>query len=200
MNHFLYFSRIVLKLKKIIYYCWLSLVIAVLLLFIIKPSYFTPGFIAGFLADYSSGLLGIYFLASLLRGLFLIPSTPFVLAGAILFPEHPALVITISMIGILFGATAIYYFSDSLGFSKKLETKYPKQLKKWHDRLNSPRASLIVIAWSFFPLVPTDLICYVAGIVRMRFLYLIAGVFIGEMVLVYCYVVLGAGLFEYILG
>ena len=55
---------------------------------------------------------------------------------------------------------------------------------------------LIVIAWSFFPLVPTDVICYVAGIVKMPYRYLILGVLIGEVVLIYLYVFYGTGLVE----
>jgi uncharacterized membrane protein YdjX (TVP38/TMEM64 family) len=38
----------------------------------------------------------------------------------------------------------------------------------------------IIIAWSFFPLAPTDLICYVCGVPRVRFWKFLLGVTIGE--------------------
>ena len=38
----------------------------------------------------------------------------------------------------------------------------------------------IVIGWSFFPLLPTDAVCYVAGVVRMRIAKVLLGVAIGE--------------------
>lgn len=98
------------------------------------------------------------------------------------------------------GSSALYYFSDALGFSEKLEKKYPEKLNRWHARLNSPKSTLIVIAWSFFPLVPTDLICYVAGIVKMPFKFMLLGVFIGEIILISLYVYLGNGIVELILG
>lgn len=183
--------------KKIIYSIWVFVVVFILVLFLISPSSFTPEALADFLYRYESQLFIMYVTICILRGLFLIPSTPFVLTGVLIFPDQLWAVLLISMIGVLIGSTAVYYFSDLLGFSEKLEKRYPQKIENWHRRLNSPRAMLIVIAWSFFPLVPTDIICYVAGIVKMPFRYLILGVAIGELVLIYIYVFFGVGIFEY---
>ena len=185
-------------LKKIIYAIWVTIVITLMISFLIYPSSFTPEAVADFLYRYESQLFIMYTLFTLLRGLFLIPSTAFVLAGIILFPEQPWAVLVVSLIGIGIGATAVYYFSDLLGFSERLERKYPKKIERWHKRLNSPKATLIVIAWSFFPFVPTDLICYVAGIVKMPYRYLISGVMIGEIVLVSLYVFYGGEIMDII--
>ena len=38
----------------------------------------------------------------------------------------------------------------------------------------------VIIGWSFFPLVPTDVICYVCGILRVRFWKFLIGVTLGE--------------------
>ena len=38
----------------------------------------------------------------------------------------------------------------------------------------------IIIGWSFFPLVPTDLICYVCGVLRVNFVKFIVSVTLGE--------------------
>ena len=184
--------------RKVIYGVWVGLVIFLLTLFVISPSSFTPEAIVLFLRNYQAQLLVAFCTVSILRGLVLIPSTPFVLAGALLFPEQPWLVIGVSMLGVIIGSTAIYYFSDFLGFSEKLEQKFPKQLAIWQRRLNSSRATLIVIAWSFFPLVPTDIICYAAGIVKMPYRYLILGVILGEFVLISLYVYFGGDLLAYL--
>jgi len=98
------------------------------------------------------------------------------------------------MVGVMVSATALYYFSDMLGFSRYLESKYPKEIDKWKARLRSPKATYFVIGWSFFPLVPTDLICYVAGIVKMPYKYMFTGVFLGELTLCIFYVYFGANL------
>ena len=186
--------------KRAVYFFWLAAIVVALGIFLFNPSAFTPENLAEFLSTYEAQAIIVYAAISIFRGLFLVPSTPFVLAGAILFPDSLWAVYIISMIGVMAGSSAVYYFSDLLGFSQKLEKKYPKQLERWHRRLNSPGSVLIVIAWSFFPFVPTDLICYVAGIVKMPFRYVLAGVFIGEAVLVYCYVFLGSGIFQYFFG
>jgi uncharacterized membrane protein YdjX (TVP38/TMEM64 family) len=45
--------------------------------------------------------------------------------------------------------------------------------------------------------VPTDVICYVAGIVKMPYRILISGVIIGELVLIYLYVFYGGQLINF---
>lgn len=179
---------------------WLGCIAFLLIWFLANPQAFTPEAIVEFISKNKGSMVLVYILISCCRGLFLIPSTPFVLAGVLLFPENPIMVVTISIIGVLMGSSALYYFSDALGFSEKLEKKYPEKLNRWHARLNSPKSTLIVIAWSFFPLVPTDLICYVAGIVKMPFKFMLLGVFIGEIILISLYVYLGNGIVELILG
>jgi uncharacterized membrane protein YdjX (TVP38/TMEM64 family) len=183
-------------LKKITYYSWILAIIILFVLFLVDPDSFSPESIKAAFLRYQFQLLGVYILISLMRGFFLFPSTPFVFAGVLLFPTQLWLVFVISLIGVIVGASAIYYFSDYLGFSKKLSNKYPKQIEKWRKRLDSPKASLIIVGWSFFPFVPTDLICYVAGIVKMPYRYLILGVLIGEAALIYLYVFYGTGLVE----
>lgn len=186
--------------KIVLYSLWAVAVIAVLVTLIVKPSLLAVDSIVSFVERFHTAILLVYIILSLVRGLFLLPSTPFVLAGIALFPESPILVITISMIGIVITATALYYFSDLLGFSEKLDRKFPKQMERWHRRLNSGYSTWIVMGWSFFPFVPTDLICYVAGIVKMPFRWMILGLFIGELVLVSCYAYLGVGFVEYLKG
>ena len=98
------------------------------------------------------------------------------------------------MVGVMTSATALYYFSDILGFSQYLEKKYPKDIGRWKSILQSRKAIYFVIGWSFFPLVPTDLICYVAGIVKMPYKHMFVGVFTGELILDIFYVYLGSNL------
>lgn len=186
------------KAKMLLYFFWLSLILLGFIAFLVNPGLFTPENLAALFQKYNGQLMVIYIAVSLLRGLFLIPSTPFILAGAILFPEQPWTVFTISIIGVVVGSSLVYYMSDALGFSEKLERKYPKKIDNWHRRLNSPWAASIVVAWSFFPLVPTDVICYVAGIVKMPYRILITGVIIGELVLIYLYVFYGGQLFSFV--
>lgn len=182
-----------LKSFKIIFYIfWSTAVLALVIFYFVRPDLMTVEALSDFISSYESEMLLIYVILTLVRGLFLIPSTPFVLAGVVLFPEHPVFMIIISMIGIMLTSAALYYFSDILGFSNYLEKKHPSGVEKWKQRLNNPKSTLFVIGWSFFPFVPTDLICYVAGIVKMPFRYMFLGVFTGELILVTFYVYFGS--------
>ncbi|MCB0649929.1 MAG: VTT domain-containing protein [Saprospiraceae bacterium] len=184
------------KAKIVIYSLWILLIIGALLTFALRPEVASPEYIVRLISRFSNEMLLAYIVVTIGRGFFLIPSTPFVIGGAILFPDNLFLVLVISMIGVLFSATALYYFSDLLGFSKYLEKKYPKGVERWKERLQHPRAALFVLGWAFFPFVPTDLICYVAGIVKMPYRFMFIGVFLGELTLNVFYVYFGGGIFE----
>lgn len=173
---------------------WVTICLAIGITLLLNPSILTPEKIQEIVMQYGSVALLIYVSISMFRGFFLIPSTPFVLAGVAMYPEEPILVVTISMAGILFSATLLYFFSQRLGFSSYLERKYPSAINSTKELLSGNRATIFVAGWSFFPLVPTDVICYVAGMMKMPFYKMMLGLFIGEMVLVTAYVCLGKGI------
>jgi len=166
------------KVQQITYFLWIACVVIFAGCYLCYPNSFTAENLVLFLQSFESKILLVYIILSFFRGFFLIPSTPFVVGGAMLFPSMPFTILVISMLGIVFSATSLYYFSDMLGFSSFLEEKYPNQVVTWKTRLQAKHGFYYVTAWSFFPLVPTDLICYVAGIIKMPFKYVIAGVFV----------------------
>ena len=174
--------------KQIIYSLWVLIILYLIYQYITNPSIINPYAIVEFIRFYENEMLLVYTMLTLVRGFFLIPSTPFVVSGGLLFPEHKLMVLVISMIGVMSSATTLYYFSDLLGFSRYLESKSSKRILKWKNRLQKPGAAFFVTAWSFFPLVPTDMICYIAGIIKMPFKYLFFGVFFGELILNIFYV------------
>ena len=174
--------------KQILYGLWVLVILFFIYQYIKDPSIINPNTIVEFISFYENEMLLVYTILCLVRGFFLIPSTPFVVGGGLLFPDHKLMVLIISMIGVMSSATMLYYFSDLLGFSKYLESKSPKQILKWKNRLQKPGAIYFVTAWSFFPLVPTDLICYIGGIIKMPFKFIFFGVFVGELILNIFYV------------
>ncbi|MCY2970216.1 MAG: VTT domain-containing protein [Planctomycetota bacterium] len=120
---------------------------------------------------------------SFLRGFTLIPSTPFVIAGVLLFPENKIIVLLISLGGILFSATLLYYLSEFLGFDSYFEKIAPERVIQITTKIDSPWGFLFVVLWAFFPLAPTDLVCYIAGTARMNFLRFILAVALGELII-----------------
>lgn len=186
------------QIKKIINYLWISLVLFILIYLLLNPTAFSAEHLSVFLKKFGHWVWVAYIAISFLRGIFLFPSTPFVFAGAILFPEKLILVGIISILGILFSATLLYYFADAIGFGDYLSKKYPKKIEKARIQLNKPQGKWLVAAWAWFPFVPTDIICYVAGLVQMRFSIMITGIFLGETILVSLYLYLGKDILSFL--
>lgn len=171
---------------------WLCLVALVLGLLLLFPDWLTRDSISACLAGLGSGALLVYLLMCMTRSLLMIPVTPFVLAGAVTFPDLLMLVFGISLAGIVVGAFLIYSFPAFGGYDRLLEEKYPAKIALLKKNMHGNRSFWIIAGWSFFPLVPTDLICYVAGMVRLPFRKVVGPLMVGEIPLVTIYVYLGS--------
>ena len=166
-----------------------AVAIGLLLLFL---EWLTRDSISAYLGGLGSGALLVYLLMCVTRSLLMIPVTPFVLAGAITFPDLLMLVFAISMVGILLGAFLIYSFPAFGGYDRLLEERYPTKISQLKDAMRGKRCFWIIAGWAFFPLVPTDLICYAAGMVRLPFRKVVGPLTIGEIPLVAIYVYFGS--------
>src|SRR5262245_5418378 len=119
----------------------------------------------------------VYLLMGCVRGFTLIPSTNLVLLGIPFLPPFPLFVLT--LIGILVSSISIYYFSESLHLDDYFERKHRERVEKVKGVLQRNQMP-IIIGWSFFPLFPTDLICYVCGVLKVNVVRFTLGVLIGE--------------------
>ncbi|PCH60679.1 MAG: hypothetical protein COC19_05580 [SAR86 cluster bacterium] len=171
---------------------WLVLVALMLASLLLFPELLSRDSISTLLEQFGRLSLLAYVLVSMFRSTLLIPSTPFVLAGAVLFPQWPLAVFIISMLGIVAGAYLVYSFPSFGNYDRLLEQKYPDKIAALKRRMNSAQSFWIVLVWSLFPLVPTDAVCYVAGIAKMPFRKMITALVLGEIPLVTLYVFFGA--------
>lgn len=172
-------------------YLWIALVVGILALWIAEPSVFSDTTVENTLRNWGPWAFAGFVLVSLVRGLILIPSTPVVIAGGALFPDAVALVLVVSMIGIIATAALLFHFPAFAGYDTKLAATYPGQLARLHVHLTRPLAMWFVALWAFLPVVPTDLVAYAAGLVRMPFRRMMLGIVVGELPLVTVYVLLG---------
>ena len=195
------------KIKRLLRYFWLFLIVLAIGSYLYSPDSFTGENITLFIKNKNANLFLVYVVISLIRGLFLLPSTPFVLAGVILFPTNLSLVFVVSMLGILTTAVFLYYASRFLEFNKLFgdsslnrpsSASGLSKVEKISQKINK-YGFWIVLGWAFFPLVPTDLICYVAGTTKMNFKKYISAIFIGEAILVFLYLYLGESVWKVIL-
>lgn len=177
---------------------WLLALIAAISYYLLYPQHFSPEALRHFFARFGGYMLAVYALVSIVRGFFLIPSTPFIFAGVLLFPTKPDWVLALSVLGVGSSATLVYFFSAHMGWDRFFRDKNPAQLAQLKTRLESKYGLAFIALWSFFPAIPTDLICYVAGVVRIRYQYFIAALLLGELPLIAAYVYGGSSIFTYI--
>ena len=184
-------SKISFIARAVFILIWAGVIIACITAFFLHPEHFTAENIAAVLSRFKGEIWVVYSVLCILRGFTLLPSTPLVIAGTILFPEQPVAVVAVSLIGIILSSTMIYYFSDLLGFTDFFENRYPDFIHRTKRRLDHPAGFAFVSIWAFFPLVPTDAVCYAAGTSKMKFWKFILAITIGELALVGAYVYSG---------
>lgn len=143
----------------------------------------------------SSAILasGVYLVMGCVRGFTLIPVTYLIPFG--LFFLTPVVHFLLTMAGILVSSASIYYFSERLRLAEYFERRYLYHVDRVRGLLRRHELP-IVIGWSFFPLVPTDLICYVCGSLRIDVRKLLVGVLVGEGIICAFYIVMGRQLFS----
>lgn len=171
--------------KKLAFCFWILLIIGGITVYLFFPERINILFLESLSENYYLAL-GVYFLLLSIRGLSMIPSTPLLLAGILIF--DPVELFIVNMAGILASSTIVYYFSRYLGFAAYFETKYEKYVQRIRSGLEDKELPIIV-GWSFFPLVPTDLIVYVGSTLRVHVLKCLLGVFVGEAVLNAFYII-----------
>lgn len=182
------------RLRKITLSLWIVAVVGVITYYLLHPGQFTPERIADFFHRQESSFLILFLLLSVARAFVLLPSTPLVIAASLLMPERPWAVLGISLLGIGLASALIYHYSDWLGFRPHFERAAPRHVEKIERWLRHPLGALFVTVWAFFPFVPTDLVCYVAGTVRMPFQRFLPAIVLGELVLCSFYVFGGSWL------
>ncbi len=166
---------------------WLSVVAGALYLY-----FFERQFIEIQLEDAMSvgGLIAaaIYLVLGSVRAFTLIPATLMIVVGLPFFKPWPLFFMT--LVGILITSALFYWFSEALQFNEEFERKHPRQIAKMRAALERHQLPIIIF-WSFFPLLPTDLICYVCGALKVNFTKTMIGVGLGEGTICFLYIFFG---------
>jgi uncharacterized membrane protein YdjX (TVP38/TMEM64 family) len=186
------------RFRRFLTWLWVAILVAILLLWLRDPTLLSEGRVEAAVGAWGALAFPVFVVIALARGALLVPSTPVVLAGAALFPDFLVWVLLVTMVGILLSAALLYRFPGFAGYDELLAAKHPEKLEKLRHQLAKPWAMWLVAGWAFFPAVPTDLICYAAGLVRMPFRRMMLGIIIGELPLVTAYLFFGRWLAEYL--
>lgn len=156
---------------------WITLLVATIILYLFNRDLFDISFLKIYVNDHKLLVVSIYLFILTFIGLTIIPSTPFAVAGVLLFP--PLTAYMINLIGIITSSVIVYYFTQYLRLDTWLEAKYPAQIEKIKKALRKKELPIIA-GWSFFPVVPTDLIIYVSSTLNIPFWKCALGVLVGE--------------------
>lgn len=167
---------------------WVSGFLISIAIYLTRPGVFTREFITGFLHQYKSWVICLYFVLCVSRAFTLVPSTPFLMAGILLFPGCHRLLFCIFLLSVFVVASMQYYASAFLGIEQYLLRKYPKKINKVRKGLNKPAAPLLVMLWAFLPFTPTDIVCYAAGLIKMNYRTFIIPLMTGESIICYLYI------------
>ena len=181
------------RIRRVALGLWVSIVLALTAAYAINPSLLKPEVLVDTLRQSGQPVLVGYIALSVVRPFTLIPSTALIIVGALLFPRHPWFVMVSSLVGIVASAAVVYFFFEFLGIGELFERRHASRVR-WLKDQTRQNGFWIVVAWSAFPFVPTDVICYVAGTLRMKFGKFVCGVALGELPIVGFYVH-AAGLF-----
>lgn len=173
------------EVRKKTLYTWIAIVVVALCLYFFNRNIFDISFLKEYVGENKTLVVTIYLGILTFIGLTFIPSTPFAVAGVLLFP--PAEAYLINLIGIVTSSVIVYYFTKYLRLDTWIENKYPEQIRKIRNALKRKELPIIA-AWSFFPVVPTDLIIYVSSSLKVPFWKCLLGILIGEGTLNACYI------------
>jgi uncharacterized membrane protein YdjX (TVP38/TMEM64 family) len=130
-----------------------------------------------------------YVLIGSLRVFVIVPAT-FPLLVAMPFFD-PRVLLALTLLCIAISSSICYWFAEAIHLDEVCERKYPTQIRKLKNVLERYQLP-IIIGWSFLLFLPTDLICYVCGSLRINFKKFLFGVVVGEGAVYAIYIVMGA--------
>jgi uncharacterized membrane protein YdjX (TVP38/TMEM64 family) len=166
---------------------WFPVIAGALYLYFFRGD-FVQTELRGAMSASSLAAAGIYLVLGALRGFTLVPATFLLLVAMPFFP--PWVLLALTLPGIAASSSICYWFADALRFDEIFERRYPARIRGLKSLLHRHQLP-IIIGWSFFLVLPTDLICYVCGSLRIDYKKVLIGVLIGEGTVYAIYIFLG---------
>lgn len=181
--------------RKGVFAAWVAGILILIVVLIWNREYLDPGKLADLIRENKISSSVIYFFTLIILEFFIIPTSPLVLAGALIFSDDPFSFIIVTMTAIVTSAFLIYYFARFMNLEEWLNKKYRKQFIYIQTQLNK-YGFWIISGWSFLPLVSTSLICYTSGVLRYPILKFLLALIIGETIRISLYTFTASGVVD----
>lgn len=179
--------------KKLARYIWIGSIITAIALFAAYQDQFSTESLIAFINQYRSYGVLLLFVLHISRAFVLLPATPLVIAAVILYPDWPFIVLLASMLGVFLSSSLIYFLAKQLEFGQTLGAGKPAY-RRIRRALSSRYGYWYILFWSFMPGAPTDLVCLLAGAMRLSFPRFILAVLVGQGI-IYAVYVYGTAMF-----
>jgi len=163
--------------KRIVLAIWIFAVAVLLSVYYGIPDLLDFSQLGTIAENYYLLALLVYFMILSIRGLTLLPSTPVLIAGILIFNPYHVFIVNIA--GFLVSATLVYRYSGYLGIGDYFEKKFPTEIARI-QKLFQRREIPVIAGWSVCPFTHTDLIIYVSASLNIRLKKCLTGVLIGE--------------------
>ena len=134
-----------------------------------------------------------YLLIGALRPFTLVPGTFPILVAMPFF--DPWVLLALTLVCIAVSSSICYWFAEAIHMDEFVERKYPDHIRKLKQLLQKYQLP-IIIGWSFFLFLPTDVLCYVCGSLKINFRKFLFGIMVGEGTVYAIYIFLGDWLLQ----
>ncbi len=168
--------------KKAIRSIWVLIILSSATYFFFNQDILNENVIKEFISEYQSYGLVILLLLHILRGLLLFPAMPLIVVGGLLYPSSSFLVLMISLVGIAISSSMIYFLSEELNFKESFNQD-SKTYIKIKNLLSSKFGFFYILGWAFIPVVPTDLVSFIAGTMKISYWKYISALMLGALIL-----------------
>ncbi len=174
--------------KKILFYLFILVNIVALIYVYLKGDLFDFEALKAYLSEQNFVVSYLIFIAILIvRGLTLLPGTPFLLAGIYLF-TIPQVFLAIQ-IAILCYCIIIYRFSKSMNF------KIPQKILSYEEKIKTKEIP-IIFSLCFVPGISINVLIYFLSIINIKLKSILIGVLAGTSITSIVYISLIKGVFE----
>jgi uncharacterized membrane protein YdjX (TVP38/TMEM64 family) len=180
------------RVRHLLFALWIAVVAGALYLYFFKREV-VQGELQNALSVSFWAAVITYVVIGTFRSFTLVPAT-FPLLVALPFFD-PQVLMAMTLVCIATSSSICYWFAEAIRMDEVFERKYPAQIQKLKRALQRYELP-IIIGWSFLLFLPTDLICYVCGSLKINFKKFLFGVVVGEGTVYAVYIFIGARILQ----